>query len=89
MINILFSSVDASFRYLDSRVSVSYTGGRWSGRLATSIISAVGSNGSRLEPTGANIALIESSEDFFIKGAKWEGIMGLAYANLAKVIIGH
>ena len=81
------NSVDASFHYLDARVSVSYTGGRWSGRLATSIISAFASNGSRLEPIEASIALIESSEEFFIKGAKWQGIMGLAYAKLAKVIL--
>ena len=66
-------------------MSVSYTGGKWSGELATDIVSIVESNQSRVVSTEAYIALIQTSEDFFIRGAEWEGILGLAYPALAKV----
>lgn len=32
-----------------------------------------------------NIATIFESENFFLPGIKWNGILGLAYAALAKV----
>ena len=32
-----------------------------------------------------NVAAILSSENFFINGSNWEGILGLGYARLAKV----
>ena len=31
------------------------------------------------------LALIEHSQHFFIRGAIWQGILGLAYASLARV----
>lgn len=32
-----------------------------------------------------NIATIFQSENFFLKGIQWQGILGLAYSTLAKV----
>ena len=32
-----------------------------------------------------NVALIKSSENFFINGSNWEGILGLGYTHLSKV----
>lgn len=33
----------------------------------------------------ANIAAITQSDRFFINGSNWEGILGLAYADIARV----
>ena len=33
-----------------------------------------------------NVALIKSSENFFINGSNWEGILGLGYTHLSKVL---
>ena len=74
----------ANFRDLSTEVSVLYTSGEWSGTLASDMISVISSQGAS-PPTEAYVALIESSKDFFIRGAEWEGIMGMAYPALAKV----
>ena len=67
-------------------VSVSYTGGEWSGVLAKDMVSiATAQHDSAPHSTKAFIALIKSSNHFFIHGATWEGILGLAYPSLAKV----
>ena len=79
-----FPSVDSTFRDLARDVSVSYTSGEWSGTIASDMISLVGSQGAT-QPVEAYLALIKSSQDFFIRGAEWEGILGLAYPALAKV----
>lgn len=76
--------MDSDFQHFGTKVSVSYTGGEWSGTMARDKISIMDSqNVSR--PIDADIALIDFSKDFFIKGTEWEGIMGLAYSSLAKV----
>lgn len=81
----LCASVDASFHDHGIGVSVVYTGGEWSGELATGIVSILDQNEDILESSKASFALIQSSKDFFINGAEWEGILGLAYPSLAKV----
>jgi len=58
------SGVPASMT-LELMCRVSYTGGKWSGELATDIVSIVDSNQSRVVSTEAYIALIQTSEDFF------------------------
>lgn len=63
---------------------MTYTGGWWSGTLATDVVSLLGSV-DEMQPTQAYLALIESSREFFIRGAQWEGILGLAYSSLARV----
>lgn len=75
--------MDESFRNLGTGVWVSYTEGEWSGTLASAVISIAGSE----QATEAHVALIKSSENFFIRGAQWEGIMGMAYSALAKVLL--
>lgn len=61
-------------------VTVSYSGGEWSGTLASEMVSIGGS-----PLVEAKFALIESASTFFIPGAEWVGILGLAYDSLAKV----
>lgn len=71
-----------TYRSEDRDVSVIYTQGCWVGRLGSDIVRFVdGPNASaRVE-----VASILSSEQFFINGSMWEGILGLAYARLSKV----
>ncbi len=61
-------------------MTVTYSGGEWSGTLARDLVSIGGSPSVELE-----FALIQSSTKFFIPGAEWVGILGLAYDSLAKV----
>ncbi|XP_069331041.1 beta-secretase 2 isoform X2 [Eulemur rufifrons] len=62
-------------------VTVKYTQGSWTGSVGEDIVTIPkGFNGSFL----VNIATIFESENFFLPGIKWNGILGLAYATLAK-----
>ncbi|GCB71331.1 hypothetical protein scyTo_0005907 [Scyliorhinus torazame] len=62
-------------------VSVRYTLGSWEGNLGTDIITIPkGPNGT----VTINIATILKSEEFFLPGINWQGILGLAYRILAK-----
>ncbi|XP_078671843.1 beta-secretase 1-like [Branchiostoma floridae x Branchiostoma belcheri] len=73
----------SSSTYVDSQKSVyvPYTQGNWKGSLGTDEVSL---------PSGpnvtvrANIASITSSSNFFINGSNWEGILGLAYSEIAR-----
>lgn len=63
-------------------VTVKYTQGSWTGFVGVDIVTIPkGFNSSFL----VNIATIFESENFFLPGIKWNGILGLAYAALAKV----
>ncbi|XP_019380043.1 PREDICTED: beta-secretase 2 [Gavialis gangeticus] len=62
-------------------VTVKYTQGSWTGVLGKDFVTIPkGINGSYL----INIATILESENFFLPGVKWHGILGLAYDVLAK-----
>ncbi|XP_035300388.1 beta-secretase 2 isoform X3 [Cricetulus griseus] len=62
-------------------VTVKYTQGSWTGIVGEDIVTIPkGFNSSFL----VNIATIFESENFFLPGIKWNGILGLAYAALAK-----
>ncbi|XP_009998750.1 PREDICTED: beta-secretase 2 [Chaetura pelagica] len=62
-------------------VTVKYSQGSWTGVLGTDVITIPkGINGSYT----INIATILESENFFLPGVKWHGILGLAYDALAK-----
>ncbi|XP_038616061.1 beta-secretase 2 [Tachyglossus aculeatus] len=62
-------------------VTVKYTQGSWSGSVGTDVITIPkGFNGSFI----VNIATIFESENFFLPGIQWNGILGLAYTALAK-----
>uniref|UniRef100_A0A8C5W224 Beta-secretase 2 n=1 Tax=Microcebus murinus TaxID=30608 RepID=A0A8C5W224_MICMU len=62
-------------------VTVKYTQGSWTGSVGEDTVTIPrGFNSSFL----VNIATIFESENFFLPGIKWNGILGLAYATLAK-----
>ena len=65
-------------------MSIRYSVGEWSGVLARDKISIIDSK-NITEPVVTEFALIKTSENFFISGAQWEGILGMAYSSLAKV----
>lgn len=81
---VLFRST--SFVNLDRPVAVPYTQGNWQGTLGTDLIRFIDSPNATVN---VNVALIKSSENFFINGSNWEGILGLGYAHLSKVCIGY
>ncbi|XP_062983625.1 beta-secretase 2 [Elgaria multicarinata webbii] len=71
----------STYKPLGFEVTVKYTQGSWTGTLGTDIITMPkGINGSYT----INIATIFQSENFFLKGIQWHGILGLAYDALAK-----
>uniref|UniRef100_A0A8D0GCP2 Beta-secretase 2 n=1 Tax=Sphenodon punctatus TaxID=8508 RepID=A0A8D0GCP2_SPHPU len=71
----------STYESLDTEVTVKYTQGSWTGNLGRDIITIPkGINGTYT----INIATILQSENFFLPGVKWHGILGLAYDVLAK-----
>ncbi|KAK1790120.1 hypothetical protein P4O66_013957, partial [Electrophorus voltai] len=74
-------SLSTSYRDLAARVYVPYTQGRWEGELGTDMVSVPHGPSISLR---ANIAAITESDRFFINGSNWEGILGLAYAEIAR-----
>nr|XP_057936915.1 beta-secretase 1 isoform X2 [Doryrhamphus excisus] len=74
-------SLSASYRDLGRSVYVPYTQGRWEGELGTDLVSVPHGLNATLR---ANIAAITQSDRFFINGSNWEGILGLAYADIAR-----
>ncbi|GAA6086470.1 beta-secretase 1 [Tachysurus ichikawai] len=75
-------SLSVSYKDLGRGVYVPYTQGRWEGELGTDVVSVpLGPN----VTLRANIAAITQSDRFFINGSNWEGILGLAYAEIARV----
>ncbi|XP_048471318.1 beta-secretase 1-like [Rhincodon typus] len=72
-----------TYRDLRKSVYVPYTQGKWEGELGTDIVCVPhGPNVS----VRANIAAITESDKFFINGSNWEGILGLAYAEIARFL---
>ncbi|CAL8372094.1 unnamed protein product [Gadus morhua 'NCC'] len=74
-------SLSHSYRDLGRSVYVPYTQGRWEGELGTDLVSVPHGPNATLR---ANIAAIIQSDRFFINGSNWEGILGLAYAEIAR-----
>lgn len=64
---------------------VPYTQGKWEGELGTDLVTIP--HGPNVT-VRANIAAITESDKFFINGSNWEGILGLAYAEIARVSAG-
>lgn len=75
------TSQSSSYRHLGTRVEVPYTEGSWKGSLGQDYVSFPSMPGLKAM---ANIACITQSQGFFINGSNWQGIMGLAYAKLAR-----
>lgn len=63
-----------------------YTQGKWEGELGTDLVTIP--HGPNVT-VRANIAAITESDKFFINGSNWEGILGLAYAEIARVSAGQ
>ncbi|XP_015257577.1 PREDICTED: beta-secretase 1 [Cyprinodon variegatus] len=74
-------SLSSSYRDLGRNVYVPYTQGRWEGELGTDLVSVPHGPNATLR---ANVAAITQSDRFFINGSNWEGILGLAYADIAR-----
>ncbi|XP_055135727.1 beta-secretase 2 isoform X2 [Symphalangus syndactylus] len=71
----------STYRSKGFDVTVKYTQGSWTGFVGEDLVTIPkGFNSSFL----VNIATIFESENFFLPGIKWNGILGLAYATLAK-----
>ncbi|XP_061483596.1 beta-secretase 2 isoform X1 [Rhineura floridana] len=71
----------STYKSLGIEVTVKYTQGSWIGTLGTDVITMPkGINGTFT----INIVTISQSENFFLKGVQWHGILGLAYDALAK-----
>uniref|UniRef100_A0A8C3GZV7 Beta-secretase 2 n=1 Tax=Corvus moneduloides TaxID=1196302 RepID=A0A8C3GZV7_CORMO len=73
--------LSSTYRSEGIEVTVKYSQGSWTGVLGTDVITMPkGLYGSYT----INIATILESENFFLPGVKWHGILGLAYDALAK-----
>jgi len=70
-----------TFVDMNRAVAVPYTQGNWEGELGSDLIRFIDAPNATVR---VNIATIQSSENFFINGSNWEGILGLGYAHLAK-----
>uniref|UniRef100_A0ACB8EYN9 Beta-site APP-cleaving enzyme n=1 Tax=Sphaerodactylus townsendi TaxID=933632 RepID=A0ACB8EYN9_9SAUR len=73
--------LSSTFRDLRKGVYVPYTQGKWEGELGTDLVTIP--HGPNVT-VRANIAAITESDKFFINGSNWEGILGLAYAEIAR-----
>ena len=81
MINMLFNR-SSTYKSLDEEVRVPYTQGEWDGDLGTDIVTIPSLP--KLNCT-ANIAGITRSENFYVNGSHWQGILGMAYDVVARV----
>nr|XP_028564109.1 beta-secretase 1 isoform X2 [Podarcis muralis] len=73
--------LSGTYRDLRKGVYVPYTQGKWEGELGTDLVTIP--HGPNVT-VRANIAAITESDKFFINGSNWEGILGLAYAEIAR-----
>ena len=67
-------------------MAVPYTQGNWEGELASDLLRFVDGPNATVR---VNVAAILSSENFYINGSMWEGILGLGYARLSKVCLSN
>ena len=72
----------STYKDLNRVVSVPYTQGNWEGELGSDLLNFIEGPNATVR---VDVASILSSENFFINGSMWEGILGLGYARLAKV----
>jgi len=64
-----------------TEVYVPYTQGTWRGHLGKDFVFVPSLANFSVK---ANIACIKESENFFMNGSHWEGILGLAYSEIAR-----
>ncbi|XP_063439902.1 beta-secretase 1-like [Mytilus trossulus] len=70
----------SSYKEVGTQIYVPYTQGNWKGVLATDLVKPKSLNVS----SRSNIAFITESNNFFINGSNWQGILGLAYAEISR-----
>ncbi|ELU01781.1 hypothetical protein CAPTEDRAFT_153768 [Capitella teleta] len=75
------SSNSSTFSATQKQVSVPYTQGNWQGYLATDVVTIPSMN---ITVDDATLSCIYSSENFFINGSNWQGILGLGYSQIAR-----
>ncbi|KAF2366572.1 Peptidase family A1 domain [Trinorchestia longiramus] len=66
----------------NSHLKVSYSQGWWQGSLGTDIVAVPGVTHSL--STRSFVALITDSHGFYVNGSHWQGILGLAFPELAQ-----
>lgn len=72
----------STYQSSGQNVAVRYTQGNWEGELGVDGVSIPdGPNGTFV----VNVALILTSDGFFLPDINWQGILGLAYPMLARV----
>ena len=71
-----------TFKEMGKEVNVPYTQGSWNGILGQDYVTISSLPNSTVFAT---IACIDESDDFFINNSRWQGIMGLAFAGIARV----
>ena len=66
----------------ETSIHVPYTEGEWNGQLGSDVVQiATAPNFSAT----AYVSCITQSKDFYVQGADWQGILGLAYKALSRV----
>lgn len=73
--------LSSTYESQDITVEVPYTQGKWKGILGSDMVTL---NGASNITVRANLACITESSNFFINGSNWQGILGLAYADIAR-----
>ncbi|ESO89560.1 hypothetical protein LOTGIDRAFT_125352 [Lottia gigantea] len=77
-----FVRINSSTYEEDGReVQVPYTQGEWKGLLGTDDVQLTVLPNITVRP---NIAFITQSQNFFINGSEWQGIVGMAYESIAR-----
>ncbi|KAJ8316358.1 hypothetical protein KUTeg_006372 [Tegillarca granosa] len=82
-----YFSRDKSSSYIEigTEVYVPYTQGNWKGVLGTDLVTLTSLPNVQVR---SNIAFITHSSNFFINGSNWQGILGLAYSQIARTLGG-
>lgn len=75
-------SKSSTLQDLYARVRLKYTQGEWVGDLVSDFVSLWPS--SSLTTSRTPFTIITSSSKFFLRHAKWQGILGLAYPSLSR-----
>lgn len=78
----MFIHSSSTYRATGETVYVPYTQGEWKGDLGVDAVTLDSLPNVTIHP---NIAFITHSDSFFIPGADWQGIVGLAYQSIARV----
>ncbi|CAH1797694.1 unnamed protein product [Owenia fusiformis] len=82
-IKTFFHTDDSSSYTSDGRtVKVPYTQGKWEGPVGQDMVRM--SSLKNVSAVESYIACITTSDQFFINGSHWEGILGLAYSEIAR-----